>query len=55
MTAHKENLRFYRTVEEMADPKNWIALCGTCHQKIESNKKLTDELFVKLRDETNES
>ena len=47
--AHKENRRFYKTVEELADPKNWIALCQKCHQRIESNKTLTDELFSRLR------
>jgi hypothetical protein len=47
--AHKENRRFYRTVEELADPNNWIALCQKCHIEIESNKDKTEALFSKLR------
>lgn len=47
--AHKENRRFYKTAEELADPKNWIALCGECHRAIESNKEKTEALFKILR------
>lgn len=47
--AHKENRINYHTAEEMADPNNWVALCLSCHQKIEGNNELTEELFRRLR------
>jgi len=47
--AHRENRRFYRTAEELADPKQWIALCVKHHIQIESNKEETDKLFARLR------
>ncbi len=47
--AHKENRRFYHSAEELADPKQWVALCLKCHIAIESNKEETDKLFARLR------
>ena len=47
--AHFENRRFYHTVEELADPKNWVCLCLKCHISCESNKEKTEELFGRLR------
>jgi 5-methylcytosine-specific restriction endonuclease McrA len=47
--AHKENRIYYRTVEELANPQNWIALCQKCHSKTEGNRTATEELFRALR------
>lgn len=47
--AHRLKRRFYSTVEELADPKNWIALDYRCHYMIESNNERTSELFKRLR------
>ena len=47
--AHKEKRINYKTAEELADPKNWIALCNRCHTRIESNRELTEEMFRRLR------
>jgi len=47
--AHKENRIYYRTAEELANPRNWIALCQKCHSNIEGNRTKTEELFNRLR------
>jgi hypothetical protein len=47
--AHRMKRRYYKTVEELADPKEWIALCWRCHNAIEFNRKATEELFARLR------
>jgi len=47
--AHRKNRIEYRTAEELADPKNWIALCIKCHMEIEGNNEKTEELFNRLR------
>lgn len=33
----------------LANPKQWIIGCQNCHDKIEDNKKLTEEVFMRLR------
>lgn len=52
--AHRKNRIEYRSVEEMADPKNWICLDLRCHMMIESNNEKTKELFNRLRPEKGE-
>lgn len=47
--AHRKNRRHYQTAEELADPKEWIALCIKHHMEIESNKDKTEALFRRLR------
>lgn len=47
--AHKLNRRHYSTVEQLADPKEWVALCQKHHSEIESNREATEELFKRLR------
>jgi hypothetical protein len=47
--AHKFNRIEYHTAEELADPKNWVALDIKCHMEIEGNNEKTEELFRRLR------
>jgi hypothetical protein len=48
--AHRQKRRHYRTVEELTDYNDVILLCMREHQIIEKSKKLTDEMFNRLRD-----
>lgn len=47
--AHRHNRRYYRTAQELANPKQWLCLCINCHLQIESNREKTKQLFNKLR------
>lgn len=47
--AHRQNRIDYHTAQELANPKEWIALCAMCHIEIEGNRGKTEALFKRLR------
>ena len=47
--AHKRKRIHYRTAEELADLNEWVAACQSCHDKIEVDRKLTEDIFKVLR------
>lgn len=47
--AHKKKRRHYRTVEELTDYNEVIVLCMYEHQLAEKSKRLTEQLFDRLR------
>jgi hypothetical protein len=48
--AHRHKRAFYKgDAEKLADPKQWIAACTNCHDQIEHNAELTEQIFMKLR------
>lgn len=47
--AHFSKRIEYKTAEQLANPNEWICLCGTCHAEIEGNRDKTKRLFDKLR------
>ena len=50
--AHKKKRRFYNSVEELSNPKEWLVLCYTHHHEIEFSKEKTEALFSRLRPES---
>lgn len=50
--AHRHKRAWYKgDVEKLADVKQWVAGCQCCHDAIEHNAALTEEVFMKLRGE----
>lgn len=48
--AHKHKRAWYKgNVELLSDYKEWICACQNCHNKMEFNKELTEEIFKRLR------
>ncbi len=47
--AHRKKRRHYKTAEELADPKEWLPACISCHTKIEANPTLTKKVFKELQ------
>ncbi len=47
--AHRQKRRFYLTVEELSDPKEFLLLCAKCHHDIEYDKHKTEAMFNDLR------
>ena len=48
--AHRHKRIWYRKCpEKLHDRKQWLIACINCHDKIEVDKKLTEEVFLKLR------
>ena len=52
--AHRYPRSFYKgDIVLLADPKQWVVACVTCHnildRRTEESKKLTEEVFIKLR------
>ena len=48
--AHRHKRIWYKgDAEKLADPRQWIVACVSCHDKIEHNKELTESIFLKLR------
>lgn len=47
--AHRQKRRYYNSAEELSDPNEFLLLCIPCHQKIEYDKRLTEQAFKKLR------
>jgi len=49
--AHKhKRVWYYSRPELLSSIKETLIACPNCHDKIEDNKKLTEEVFKKLRD-----
>lgn len=50
--AHRHKRSWYKgDAEKLADVKQWVAACVDCHDAIEHNAALTEEVFIKLRGE----
>ena len=47
--AHRKKRRHYKTAEELADRKEWVASCAKCHDKMEKDPELTKLVFKELR------
>lgn len=48
--AHKHKRIWYKgNAELLADPQEWICACVVCHDVIEKNPDLTEDVFDKLR------
>lgn len=48
--AHRHKRAWYKgDVDKLADPKQWVTACVVCHDQIEHNASLTEEVFMKLR------
>ena len=48
--AHKNRREWYRgNVDLLSDPKQWLCACSNCHQIIDDDENLKDEMFNKLR------
>ena len=47
--AHRKKRRHYRTVEELTDPKEVAVIGAWCHEQMERDAKLTDEVFRRIR------
>jgi hypothetical protein len=48
--AHRHKRAFYKGDPVLlADPKQWVVACQCCHDQIEFDAALTEEVFIKLR------
>lgn len=49
--AHRHKRRYYydKPDELLWHSSQWIIVCITCHRLMEEDKKLTEEIFLKLR------
>lgn len=48
--AHRHKRAFYKGDPVLlADPKQWVVACQCCHDQIEFNAELTEEMFMSLR------
>lgn len=48
--AHRHKRAWYKgDVAKLADIRQWVCACQYCHDKIEFNKELTEEVFMILR------
>lgn len=48
--AHKHKRAWYKgDVEKLSDPDEWVCACDFCHNAIEHDKELTDQVFARLR------
>jgi hypothetical protein len=48
--AHRQKRRYYQTIEELTDPKQWVLARARCHDKyLEWNKEIKESYFLKLR------
>lgn len=47
--AHREKRSFYKTAEELADPKHIVVMCVNCHDFLEHKRDLNKIVFDKLR------
>ena len=48
--AHREKRAWYKgDIELLSDYNEWVSACVVCHDQIEHNKKLTEEIFERLR------
>ena len=50
--AHRHKRAYYKgDAEKLADEKQWVVACQNCHDLIEFNAALTEEVFIRLRGE----
>lgn len=48
--AHKNRREWYRgDVNKLSDYNQWICACSNCHQQLDDDENLKDEVFNKLR------
>jgi hypothetical protein len=47
--AHRHKRRHYRTVEELTDPKEVAVVGFYCHELMERDSKLTEQVFRRIR------
>ncbi len=48
--AHRHKRAWYRgEVEQLADVRQWVAACQSCHDHIEHDQELTEACFLDLR------
>lgn len=48
--AHRHKRSWYKgNADKLADIKQWVTACQVCHDQIEHNATLTEEIFMKLR------
>lgn len=48
--AHRHKRAWYKgSAELLADPKQWVCACQVCHDQIEIDAALTEEIFMRLR------
>lgn len=48
--AHRHKRAWYKgDAEKLADIQQWVAACQCCHDVIEHNAELTEQVFIKLR------
>jgi hypothetical protein len=48
--AHRHKRAWYKgDAVLLASPKQWVVACQCCHDQIEFNAELTEEVFIKLR------
>jgi len=48
--AHRHKRTWYKgDVEKLADYNEWVSACQNCHNLIENDPKLTEEVFKRLR------
>jgi len=51
--AHRHKRNWYKDKSNgmLWNYKQWILACPLCHEKMEKDKKLTEEIFLRLRGE----
>jgi len=48
--AHRHKRAWYKgDAKLLAHPKQWVCACQSCHDQIEVDPELTEEIFMKLR------
>lgn len=48
--AHRHKRAWYKgDAKLLADPKQWVCACQGCHDEIEFDPVLTEEIFIRLR------
>ena len=58
--AHRHKRNWYKrfewdeieTIEALSNPTNFLRACAYCHDRIEKDKDLTEEVFMRLRGES---
>ncbi|GEM_PF-1883833 len=49
--AHRRKRRWYLSHPELLyDMQNWVLACQHCHNRLEFNARLTEQSFIRLRD-----
>lgn len=48
--AHRHKRSWYHgDANKLADPRQWVAGCQSCHDRIEHDPELTEAIFMRLR------